>query len=81
MFSKREKQVIAQIVEDALIAIDHPEMPKEKPRFKLHIDGKESWSYADIEPNWLYEEKGSPDNPNPWNEKARGILNEAQEKD
>lgn len=74
MFTKLEKQKIAQAVEKALLEINHPEMPKSKPRFKLHVDGKESWSWTDIEPNWLYEEKGSPENPNPWNEEARDKL-------
>ena len=42
----------------------------EKPDFKIHIDGKESWSWADIEPNWKYEDKPG----NPWNEVAREVL-------
>ena len=27
------------------------EMPKEKPKFTLHVSGKSAWSWADIEPN------------------------------
>ena len=46
MFSKEEKQKIAKAVEDILLEINHPEMPKEKPRFHLHVDGKESWSWG-----------------------------------
>ena len=72
MFSKEEKIKIADSVEKILLEINHPEMPKENPSFKLHVDGKESWSFADIEPNWTYENK-TPD-VNPWNENAREVL-------
>lgn len=74
MFSVKEKQFIASELEKVILSLNHPEMPKEKPVFRLHIDGKESWSFADIEPNWVYEEKGSPKNPNPWNEISREAL-------
>ena len=74
MFDVKEKQKIAEAVEKVLLEIDHPEMPKEKPMFILRIVGKAEWSWADIKPNWVWEEQGSPDNPNPWNEKARKIL-------
>lgn len=76
MFSVVEKQKIAQALEDVLMEVNHPEMPKEKPSFTLHIDGKESWSFADILPNWTYKEQGSPQNPNGWNEIARESLKE-----
>lgn len=75
MFSVKEKQHIASVIEKTLLDLKHPEMPTEKPTFKIHIDGKADWSWADIEPNWVYTDKGSPENPNPWNEKARKILN------
>ena len=51
MFSAEEKQIIAREVEKVLLAFNHPEMPKEKPNFSLHVDGKEDWSWADIEHN------------------------------
>lgn len=69
MFSAKEKQQIAEVLEKILLEIDHPEMPKEKPDFKLHVNGKESWSWADIEPNWRYED--SPSQTSFWNENAR----------
>lgn len=72
MFSIKEKQKIAAAIEKVLLEIDHPEMPKEKPKFKLHVDGKESWSWADIEPNWTYEDR--PATTTHWNENARDIL-------
>ena len=70
MFSKREKMEISEAIEKLLLSFDHPEMPKEKPNFKIHIDGKESWSWADIEPNWKFSEKNNP-GVNEWNENAR----------
>ena len=66
MFSVEQKRTIAEAVEKAILAFDHPEMPKEKPVFKLHIEGEESWSWADIEPNWVYDDKKP--GVNPWNE-------------
>lgn len=74
MFSVKEKQKIAEALEKVLLEIDHPEMPKEKPDFTLHVNGKEGWSFADIKPNWFWEDQGSPKNPNDWNEKARDVL-------
>ena len=72
MFSMKEKQIIAAAVEKALLEINHPEMPNERPSFTLHVDGKESWSWADIEPNWKYETK--PATTTQWNEGARSFL-------
>jgi hypothetical protein len=51
MFSPKEKQHIAEKFEALLLSMNHPEMPKEKVNFKLHIDGSEDWSWADIVPN------------------------------
>jgi hypothetical protein len=70
MFSVKEKQHIAAVLEKTLLELNHPEMPTEKPMFELHVDGKESWSFADIKPNWTYD--GKPGNP--WNEVARDVL-------
>jgi len=63
MFSKEEKQLIAGAIEGVLLSLNHPEMPKSKPNFKLHVDGKEDWSWADIEPNhkFILSEKGEQD--------------------
>ena len=72
MFSIAEKQYLAKVVEDAILGLKHPEMSKERPSFVLSINGKESWSYAIIEPNWTFEEN-TPD-INPWNEITRNIL-------
>ena len=73
MFSKDEKKKISAAIEKVLLEINHPEMPKEKPVFKLHVDGKEGWSFADIEPNWTYTDDNKATTSN-WNEKAREYL-------
>lgn len=55
MFSAEQKHIIAAVVESVLLALDHSEMPKERPVFHLHVRGKEGWSWADIKPNWTKE--------------------------
>ena len=70
MFSVEEKRKIAKAIEKLLLELNHPEMPKEKPKFKLHVDGKEGWSWADIEPNWVFDES-KPMGVNPFNEIPR----------
>ncbi len=72
MFSVKEKQFIAESIQDLLLNLAHPEMPTEKPKFKLHVDGKESWSWADIEPNWVYED-GKKMGVNKFNEVSRAL--------
>ena len=69
MFSMKEKQFIAAKLEELILSLNHPEMPKSRPLFKLHIDGSEAWSFADIEPNWIFEDKAP--GINPWNERLR----------
>ena len=73
MFSMAEKKHIAEVIEKTLLDLNHPEMPNKRPVFKLHVDGKESWSWADIEPNWKFTQDNPP-NINPWNEVAREQL-------
>ena len=72
MFSVKEKQWLASEIEKLLLSLNHPEMPKSEPSFKIHVDGAESWSWADIEPNWKYAKNQT--SPNPWNEVARDVL-------
>lgn len=72
MFSVQEKQHIAREIERLLLELNHPEMPKVNPKFSLHVDGKESWSWADIQPNWTFNE--NPPTVNPFNEIARKVL-------
>lgn len=72
MFSVKEKQFIAGEIEKLLLGLNHPEMPKDKPRFSLTVEGKASWSWAEINPNWTFEDKAP--GVNPWNEHAREFM-------
>ena len=76
MFSMQQKKVIAAEVEKLLLSFNHPEMPNEKPRFTLHVDGKESWSWADIRPNWEFEDSGEVPTVNPHNELVAESMRE-----
>jgi len=64
MFSVRQKREIADNVQKILRATNHPELPRGEIKFLLHVEGAESWSWADIANN------GSVVAPlvNPWNE-------------
>lgn len=74
MFSQDEKVMIAKKVEELLLNLNHPEMPNKKPMFHLHVNGSEEWSWADIEPNWKFDDKKP--SINPWNEVAREKMGE-----
>lgn len=71
MFSMAEKRKIADAVEKVILDLKHPEMPGEKPKFHLHIDGKEGWSFADIKPNWIFDDGHEKAGINPFNERER----------
>lgn len=71
MFSRDEKMKIAKAVEDVIREINHPEMDNDNIKFNLHIEGKETWSWADIRPNKKDE---PPADPNNWNEKAQTLT-------
>ncbi|HUS50124.1 MAG TPA: hypothetical protein VMZ91_08155 [Candidatus Paceibacterota bacterium] len=73
MFSLKEKQFIAKEIENLLLNLNHPEMPKEKPAFHLRVEGKEDWSWAEIKPNWTFS-IDNPPNINSFNEQARDLL-------
>ncbi len=66
MFSVRQKQEIAEAVQAILRNTEHPELPEGEISFKLHVDGAESWSWADIENNGVYKDKAP--SVNEWNE-------------
>ncbi len=88
MFSVQQKRDIADAVQKILRATNHPELPREtahatgEVRFRLHVDGAESWSFADIENNGAVGDPGV----NPHNElmdslppeEARGLLDVAK---
>ena len=73
MFSVAEKRMIAEKIEKILLDLKHPEMPDEKPSFKLHVNGKEPWSWADIEPNWVFDDGKRELKINMFNEASRDI--------
>ncbi len=68
MFSVAQKREIADKVQKILRETGHPELPQGEIIFWLHVDGAESWSFADIRNN------GAVDKPdvNPWNEARDG---------
>lgn len=75
MFSDGQRQEIAKKVEEVLLSFNHPEMPTEKPRFQLHVEGVADWSWADIKPNWHYLEEGKNTPVNPFNEQQdKGLI-------
>ncbi len=51
MFSVRQKREIAEGVQKLLRETNHPELPAGEINFHLHVDGAESWSWADIKNN------------------------------
>jgi hypothetical protein len=64
MFSVRQKREIADAVQKILRDTNHPELPEGEISFCLHVDGAESWSWADIKNNGSVQFPGV----NPWNE-------------
>ena len=64
MFSVQQKREIADAVQCILRKTGHPELPAGEISFCLHVDGAESWSWADIRNNGAV---GVP-TVNPWNE-------------
>ena len=66
MFSVQQKREIAEKVQRVLREINHPELPDHEIQFHLHVDGAESWSWADIKNNGAVVTPGV----NPWNERS-----------
>jgi len=64
MFSVRQKREISDAVQKILRNTNHPELPSGEIQFLLHVDGAESWSWADIKNNGRVEKPSK----NPWNE-------------
>ena len=64
MFSVRQKRDIADKVQSILRETNHSELPIGEINFALHVDGAESWSWADIRNNGAVPEP----NQNAWNE-------------
>lgn len=72
MFSRQEKQMISRVIEDLLLGLNHPEMPDKRPDFQLQVNGEHHWSWAEIDPNWKYEDEEPITSE--WNENVREIL-------
>jgi hypothetical protein len=51
MFSIQQKRQIADAVQKILQETGHPELPTGEISFHLHVNGAESWSWADIKNN------------------------------
>ena len=64
MFSVKQKREIADAVQQILQATNHPELPASEIQSLLHVDGAESWSWADIRNNGAVQQPGI----NTWNE-------------
>lgn len=78
MFSVSQKRELAQIIEDWLIALNHPEMPKAKPHFTLHIEGIGAENFANILPNWMVDEDRARRHANPFNEKQAELMDSGE---
>lgn len=64
MFSVQQKREIAEAIQKILRDTNHPELPKGEISFVLHVNGVESWSWADISNNGAVVKPSV----NPWNE-------------
>lgn len=73
MFSLQEKQKIAAAIEKLLLDLKHPEMSLDRPKFLLRVWGKEDWSWANIQPNWTFNDLNPPETT-AWNEGSRKFL-------
>lgn len=51
MFSIKQKKEISDKVQKILKDTLHPELPDGEIKFNLHVEGAESWSWADIKNN------------------------------
>ena len=74
MFSVRQKREIANAVQNVLRDTNHPELPSGEIQFYLHVNGAESWSWADIRNNGAVTQPGV----NPWNERQDPANKEEQ---
>jgi hypothetical protein len=51
MFSCDQKRKISDLIQKVIRSTKHPELPEGEIKFKIHIEGKADWSWADIENN------------------------------
>ena len=84
MFSVQQKREISDAVQKVLRGTNHPELPTTgEVSFTLHVDGAESWSFADIKNNASVGDPGvNPHNESMANipeEVARGLIEKAKD--
>lgn len=51
MFSVRQKREISDKIQQILRETNHPELPKGEIYFKIHVEGINGYSWADIKNN------------------------------
>ena len=51
MFSVKQKREISEAIQKILRKTNHPELPPDEIKFNIHVWGKETWSWADINNN------------------------------
>lgn len=74
MFSVIQKREIAAKVQRILRETNHPELPAGEITFLLHVEGAESWSWADISNNGAVAIL----NVNPHNERQAKVKRESR---
>lgn len=55
MFTIKEKEYIAGVVEATIRGLNNPEVDNANVDFVLLVQGKESWAHATIHPKWKTE--------------------------
>lgn len=75
MFSVEQKRHIADEIQRILRETNHPELPAGEIKFQIHVDGAESWSWADIQNNGAVTQPGV----NPHNEFVAQAMEEPKE--
>ena len=68
MFSVQQKRDISNAVQKILYETKHPELPYGEISFHLHVDGAESWSWADIKNNEAVTNEAIKQSINPFDE-------------
>lgn len=68
MFSVQQKKEISDKIQAVLRETNHPELPEGEIEFSIHVDGAESWSWADIRNNGFFTATNKP-SVNPHNER------------
>jgi hypothetical protein len=57
VFSAKERWFLAGIVEKALLELNNPCVPTEKPKFKLYVQAIDKHTWDEVQPNWIVEDR------------------------